>query len=387
MVKRSIPVIHHWLRTVALVALCGVTVGYLLTTSAAPVAFAPRDGIDKNGAVVLRRPDSRTVAPDSHANSYGFSANEVVWMDAGRRAQQLDAMKAAGVTWVRIDMQWYTVQPSNANSYDWSVYDRAIDAINQHGLKTLAILDYAPAWAATNGCRPNISHKCAPADPQAFATYAAAAASRYTARGVTSWEIWNEQNSPRFWYPTVDATAYANLLKATYPAIKKVNPTATVITGGLKSADAEDDINPADYMLAVYNAGGQPYFDALAAHPYTYPDLPSQPTRSNGWMQMLQIYDVAVSQGDATKQIWMTEVGATTGGPHPVSDNLQAQIVDDAIRLHNSYSWAGPLFWYDYQDLGTNPAKGEDFYGLVRANGSRKPAYTSFILALRRLET
>jgi len=316
-------------------------------------------------------------------NNYGFSANELVWKSAKLRAAQLAGMKAVGVSRVRIDIQWYVVQPFNADTYDWSVYDQAIDAIHQQGFSTLAILDYAPEWAAAPGCRSNINRKCAPVNLPAFATFAAAAAARYSSRGVTSWEIWNESNTPKFWYPKVDATIYANLLRLTYPAIKRVDPAATIITGGLTSTSAPGSISPPDYIAALYAAGGQPYFDALGVHPYSYPALPSSSSRMTGWTQMLRIRDIAVAHGDATKKIWITEVGATTGGPHPVRESLQAQIAEEAVRLRNSYNWSGPLFWYDYQDLGTGGSGGENFMGLVRANGSQKPAYASFVGAIK----
>jgi hypothetical protein len=79
----------------------------------------------------------------------------------------------------------------------------------------------------------------------------------------------------------------------------------------------------------------------------------------------------------------MTEVGASTDGPHPVTEDKQAQIVEEAVQLRNSYSWAGPLFWYDYKDLGTNRATRENFFGLVRYDGSHKPAYDSFVRGVK----
>jgi hypothetical protein len=315
--------------------------------------------------------------------SYGFSADELVWVDAATRDQQLEDMKAAGASWVRIDMQWYVVQPSDANTYDWTVYDRAIDAINKHNLRPLVILDYAPAWAAIAGCRPTSRHKCAPADPHVFATYASAAAVRYTKHGVVSWEIWNEPNSPVFWFPRVDAGAYANLLKAAYPAIKKVSPNSTIVTAGLRAATSSGDISPHDYVAALYDSGAQPYFDAIGAHPYSYPALPLEMSDRNGWTQMLAVRDIAVAHGDAGKKIWMTEVGASTGGPHPITEYRQTQIVDQVTSLHNSYDWAGPLFWYDYKDLGTDRSTGHNFFGLVRRDGSHKSAYDSYLRAAK----
>lgn len=376
--KRLLKSMRNWLAIALMGTMC-VIVGYGMSPPPADknVYVAPTPA--QKGP----EPAPPSPPPTVPLNNYGFSANELVWMDAERRNQQLKDMKAVGVSRVRIDMQWYVVQPSNVHTYDWSVYDQAVDAIRQHGLHTLAILDYAPTWAAASGCNHNSRYKCAPADPQAFATFAAAAAARYTLWGVDSWEIWNEPNSPRFWYPKADAASYTAVLKAAYPAIKKINPNATVITGGLRSATSYGDVSPHGFVEALYAAGGGPYFDALAAHPYSYPALPSAASSKNGWTQMLKIRDVAVAHGDAHKQIWMTEVGATTGGPHPVRESVQAQIAHETVRLRSSYPWAGPLFWYDYKDLGS-AWKSENFFGLVRGDGSLKPAYTAFVEAIKK---
>lgn len=369
------------------------TGGNLVTSNPALDNAPPPDGLLVAPlSSIMRRPivspskvvvQPATPIPLPPPNNFGFSAGELVWMNDVQQARQLDNMKSTGVGWVRIDMEWYVVQPSSTSTYDWSAYDRAIDAIHQHSLKALVILDYAPAWAAIDGCKPSSRHQCAPADPMAFAAYAAAATARYTSDGVTCWEIWNEPNAQRFWYPGANAAAYAELLKVTYLAIKQINPNATVITGGLASTVSRGTIASPDYMAAFYQAGAEPYFDAIGAHPYSYPLLPTNSAEWNGWTQMLKMRAIAVAQGDATKKIWMTEVGASSGGPHPVSEGLQAQNVEEAVSLHNSYPWAGPLFWYNYQDLGTNRSVSTDFFGLVRADGSPKPAYTTFVQAIR----
>jgi hypothetical protein len=36
------------------------------------------------------------------------------------------------------------------------------------------------------------------------------------------------------------------------------------------------------------------------------------------------------------------------------------------------------LFWYSYKDDGTASHTTENFYGLLRADGTKKPAYASF---------
>ena len=85
-----------------------------------------------------------------------------------------------------------------------------------------------------------------------------------------------------------------------------------------------------------------------------------------------------IANGDTDKKIWLTEFGTPTNGPDPhwfVSENQQSQMVSDVIQLYKTYSWAGPLFWYTLKDTGAIPDNNENFFGLVRYDGSTKPAF------------
>ena len=115
----------------------------------------------------------------------------------------------------------------------------------------------------------------------------------------------------------------------------------------------------------------------------------------NAWMWMSQtspsLRSVMTANGDAAKPIWLTEFGAPTGGPKAladlssyitiknsdhVSEELEAKILTDAYVTNKQYSWSGPLFWYSYKDLGTSQSTNENFFGIIRSDGSKKQAYT-----------
>ena len=66
-----------------------------------------------------------------------------------------------------------------------------------------------------------------------------------------------------------------------------------------------------------------------------------------------------------------------TGQIRATTEAAQASILTAGYRLFNTYSWAGPLCWFDYEDKGTNAKDQEDWFGLRRANGTPKPAYTA----------
>jgi hypothetical protein len=101
---------------------------------------------------------------------------------------------------------------------------------------------------------------------------------------------------------------------------------------------------------------------------------------------MLTVRQTMVAHGDSAKKIWATEYGAPTNGPaqshfaSPVPaarEASQANILATAYRLFDTYSWAGPMCWFDYQDKGVDPSDQGNFFGLRRHNGTPKPAYTA----------
>lgn len=291
-------------------------------------------------------------------------------------------MEAMGVQWVRFDIAWSDVQSGGSSSYNWAPYDAVVKAATQHNLKVLGILDYAPTWAQQASCAGQFA--CPPNGTSTFATYVAAAATHYGPLGVSAWEIWNEPNISTFWLKP-SPSAYTVLLKAAYTAIKKVQPSATVISAGVAPA-ATDGTNYTqyDFIQGMYAAGAHGYFDALGDHPYCYSDPQCPVTTNNGgsWALMAlapqSLRTLMVANGDSNKKIWMTEFGAPTGGTPHVTEAQQAQMMQQAYTLAASYSWAGPLFWYTYQDSGTDQSTVEDWFGVLRADGSQKPSYTTY---------
>jgi hypothetical protein len=296
--------------------------------------------------------------------------------------KELDQMVALGITWVRFDIEWGDVQYSSSSSFTWSSYDNLINALAAHHLHGLGVILFTPPWNRNPSCGGGV--ECPPADISAFATFAAEVAARYKSDGMHDWEIWNEPNNYNFWAIKTDCNAYTALLKVTYPAIKKVDPNAVVVTGGLapETTDAHNT-SPTDFLSCIYKAGGEPYFDAVGDHPYTYPLSPAN-DGAGAWNQMISttpsLRSIMIANGDSNKKIWITEFGTPTDGPDPqwyVSEAQQSQMVIDTMQLYKSYTWAGPLFWYTFKDNGTSTSTNENFFGLVRADGSTKPAYTT----------
>lgn len=326
----------------------------------------------------------------SAPNELGISAGgNLVYMGQEDLDRYFQDLKDLGAIWVRWDIDWSIIQPNRPDGYEWNGTDRIASTAKKYGIKSLGIITYAPQWAQTNSC-PSGYH-CPPADINTFANFAGKVAARYR-DSIDTFEIWNEPNYYIFWYPNANAGKYAELLKATYGKIKEANSGATVISGGLVMTDSDGkSISPTSFMNSLYDSGAKNYFDAVAVHPYSYPLSPNYSADWNGWKQMNSVRQTMISRGDGGKKIWLTEYGAPTGGSGKrcsldqldftynqdyMSEDAQQAMAKDATNLYiQNNSWMGPFFWYNLRDESAEGTSPEDFFGLIRYDGSKKPAY------------
>jgi polysaccharide biosynthesis protein PslG len=297
-----------------------------------------------------------------------------------QQATSLANMRGIGVGWVRVDANWSLVQPTGPSTFDWSPLDQEVSSMTAAGMSIDLIIDDTPAWARDPAVSGNWGQ---PASASAFATFAGQVAGRYGLRGVRTYEIWNEPNIQAFWNPAPNPALYTTMLRDSYTAIKAAQPSATVLSGGLApSGDDGTNIAPVTFLGDMYADGAKGSFDALGYHAYSYPALPDTFAPGSGWSQMNQtspsLRSVMTANGDAGKQIWITEVGAPSSGPSGVGTTAQAEEVTQAVQGAQSNSWIGAEFFYTYQDASTDP----DYYGLLNADGSQKPAWGALAAAL-----
>jgi polysaccharide biosynthesis protein PslG len=313
------------------------------------------------------------LSPGGHVHNFG----------SAELARELDGYRAVGARWIRVEINWHVIQAAGPQSFNWPPFDDVVRGARERGINVLGVINYTPPWARDGAGDP--AHP--PARPADYAAFAAQAVRRYAPMGVRHWEIWNEPNIPEFWKTGPNAAAYTELLRAAYPAIKQVDPGSTVISGGLSpygaygAVSADGRINPLTFLERMYAAGAKGNFDALGYHPYNFPGLAFHP--ASGWSQMVDtspsVRSIMTANGDAAKQVWATEFGAPTrGGAEAITEEQLARLVTDSYRAFGSYSWAGPLFWYAFRDLGTSGTNREHFFGLVRNDFSPKAAFAAF---------
>ena len=329
-------------------------------------------------------PSTRSSTGGPITNSFGASeigiaaGGAIQSDDPATLTQDLNLDQTAGAKWIRVDINWAQIQAAGPSSYNWTSVDAVVTGAEARGMNVLGTIVYTPGWA-----RPANAQATYAPNPAQYAAFAQTAVAHYSALGVQDYEIWNEPNSIGMWTPSPNPAAYTSILKAAYPAIKAVDPTATVITGGLSPA-ATDGTNylPTDFLADMYADGAKGSFDAVGMHPYCNPDLPGATDAWSAWYQMygtpVSIRSLMVANGDGNLKIWGTEFGAPSAGASGVSPAFQAQTVTLAYQLWSTYSWAGPLFFYQGRDIGTDTTNEYDNYGFATQSFGLKPAYSAY---------
>ena len=300
-------------------------------------------------------------------------------------APAIDRMGQGRVGTMRIIMSWGLVQSGPGSSFDWSHYDAIVARAAANGIRILPTIYGSPSWVSP--------HPNAPPDSAhilQFQNFVRAAAQRYGNNGlfwtlnpllpkmpITDWQIWNEVNSPSFWYPVPNARDYVSLLQAAHDAIKSGDPSARIVLSGLfLTPRIANGIFVTRFLPQIYKAGGKNLFDAIAIHPYAT-------TPRSAVQDLYGVRRIMSRYGDKKKAMWVTEVGWATGGSPDsaltVSPAKQANYVSQTFNrmaANRARLRLQGVIWYSFQDL-----PGSIWFnhtGLFTTDFTPKPAWRAF---------
>lgn len=374
----------RWRRRLVVLVAAG-----LLVTIVVPLGMAVREAVAPERKTKVEEcpaPQVTAGAPRWAAGTVGarsgFSPGAGIFGgDDATLRREMRAMAAAGARWVRLDLDWSHIGEVPGR-LDWCSTDRGVVAARAAGLDVIGLATYTPEWARP----PGSTDKHPPLDVTSYAAFVEAAVARYRPIGVRVFELWNEPNIDHFWQPRVDAAAYSRLLVAGSAAARRAAADVVVLAAG--TAPASDDPagrsqSPVSFLEGIYAAGGGPAFDAVATHPYTYPEAPLD--SGTAFARLDRLRAVMEAHGDGAKQIWLTEMGAPTGdAPRAVSEEAQADAVTAVFRRAPTLPWVGPVIWYSYRDSGVDPEDTEANFGLVTRDFAPKRALAAFTDATRK---
>jgi len=297
--------------------------------------------------------------------------NSYKYPDERSLKKVVSLMKKAGVGWVRMDFLWQDIEPRQAE-FNFAKYDYIVELLTKNNIKILGLLNYSTEWASS--CR---AWNCPPLDNKLFVNYAVTVVSRYKDK-VKHWEVWNEPDSSTYWTAQDGLKGYCVLLKDTYTALKKIDSECKILNGGLANGIAS--------VNKLYDNGAKDYFDILNIHIFESPIHQGAIDRIKAYP--LLAYKVMSRNGDASKKIWITEIGSPgvktgleTGnwwlGENP-DEQEQASWARDIYTGLLREEAVETIFWAYFRDCKGHWGNGVDYFGLVRWDFSQKPAYIAY---------
>jgi len=183
--------------------------------------------------------------------------------DNAERNFEFEKYVELGGATIREDFHWDGIEPAD-DQWNMDHVKGQMDMAISRGIEVIPMFGYENDWAQTDGASS--------IDMAEYGEYVGHVAGQYC-QNINIFEIWNEENIPRFWSGKPDAEAYGRMLKAAHQAITGACPEARVAFGGIASYDAETDL--ADrYGFLKRVAAAHPdiceYFEVVAFHPYTF---------------------------------------------------------------------------------------------------------------------
>jgi hypothetical protein len=318
----------------------------------------------------------------------------------------ISKVKDMGFGWVKQQVEWKHFEPSKG-SYQFEALDPIVNTAKGAGVKVLFSVVNGPVWSRPGG---DLSVAGPPNNPQDFADFLGALASKYCGSSVKAIEVWNEQNLHYEWgNQKIQPAAYMNLLKPAYQRIKKVCPSMIVVSGALTPTGAPlpKAMDDYAYLEGMYKNGLKNYSDAIGAHPSGFNVAPSVPggqaacdfittqgsafrgpcnTKHHSWSFYATLngyYRIMKKYGDGKKKIWPTEFGWASGwtgapGYNYADDNTleeQAKWTVEAYQLMKKWGFVGVAFLWNLNFRVVAPGTEKAQWGIVWGDWSPTQAY------------
>lgn len=297
----------------------------------------------------------------------------------------LNATKDAGLSWVRIDLNWLQAEPTQG-TYDWTVIDSVVDKAVAKNLKVLAVVAYGPAWASSGDKKGDGPNNDVP-NAGTYAAFVTAVVNRYQAK-VTHYEMWNEPNLGQFW----EGTTQDYLDRVLVPGADAVHAacaTCKVVGPGLATVGTEY----ASWMEGVLtNAADK--LDIVSGHIYAqFPDGSGSGAgfTSDSFFnklddhRVIKLGSVTVYEGPlsfheelvkhgVTKDFWLTETGIEA----PLGDAAK----EETQRLYYRHVmeqmlvrpwWTNTIF---YESFDEPPPIGQYHFGAVVHDDTKPAGYS-----------
>jgi hypothetical protein len=294
------------------------------------------------------------------------------------------AATALGAGWERVTFRWIDIQPNGQE--EWNVVpisDAQLAAELAAGRQVVGLLLNTPDWATDWDRGPGVPRGLyLPLDDPAntWAVFVRTIVTRYAGR-IDHWTIWNEPDIPGTQHMSWGGSIkdFVQLLRVAYLVAKQANPNAVIHMAAVTHWWNPDWFGQfLEELVADPNAAANNYyFDVATLHIYFQPETVYDIT--------VHYYQLMANRG-IHKPIWIAETNAAPSldpaWPVP-NPRFTISLEEQAIYMVQAFSLgiaagAQRIAVYKLIDTESDRAANPEPFGLVRMDGSRRPAFSAY---------
>ncbi len=280
----------------------------------------------------------------------------------GDQEREITAAAFCGAKVVRTGVTWAGLQPEEG-VFRWKLMDRLVSEYGRMGMELQMLLAYSVPWAQTEGtAQPRID---------AWQEYSRAVADRYRGR-IRYYEVWNEPDLGGANPMAVEE--YVELQKASYEAIKSVDPDAFVMSGGFATLGEHAGRKDKEFHRKFLTQA-KGFFEVHAYHEHgTFQDYEAL---------IREKFEPMRAETGTTMPWYANETAITSAGG---SEKRQAETLFKKLL----YAWSRGAIgytWYDLRNDGFDPLDAEQNYGMLTNDFYPKPVYSVFNQLARRFRS
>ncbi|MCB9012072.1 MAG: hypothetical protein H6531_09620 [Actinobacteria bacterium] len=316
--------------------------------------------------------------------------------------ERLRYITGTGARATRVDVFWKDVAPERPArpadpadpAYRWTRLDAILSRLAAADIQIILDVFNPPAWATGGRTTANpgeSAYNNIPPSPLAYGEFMEALSRRYSGGSTTDdgeplpdirfYEVWNEPNLDLFYRPGGGTKgrldAYAGLVRAAYPAVKRGGGSDTVVlvgAGGPRSRTGRTGVGARDWVRGLRKRDVP--LDVYSQHIYPAANPTDETPAFPAWATLPELLDEITAWRPALK-LAITEAGYTTAATEyrktRVTEEQQATNLRDmfdlpAVRDPRVLT----VVWFNLQDNAAWPA------GLLREDGSEKPSWDVF---------
>ncbi|MDP4196572.1 MAG: hypothetical protein Q8940_16075 [Bacteroidota bacterium] len=266
--------------------------------------------------------------------------------------KDFEFLKSANIHLLRISFGWDAIEEEKGK-FNWLFWDDFVRmAVEEYGITLVPYICYMPKWNSTGEKDTLFFWNYPPKDYNEFGVFMSQLVNRYS-KWIKTWELWNEPDISIYWQGT--PKDFAQMIKIGSDAVRKTDPQAKVVLGGLA--------HRVEFLRELFRDYGiSPYVDIVNCHNYFETWSPKPIEEITNYVN--EISEV-IKQYGLNQSLWMAEVGYSTWrmGKSKVSNDYRAYYNYEhtpqyhAVELFKTLSLVvstekvAAICWYELKDL------------------------------------